>query len=484
MMANRKDNHMISAGNCMASRPIQQRRHQEKNKMTGNDTIQLKSKAPVSRWFRTVLLAVTALMLAACDLEVSTTSGGKVTSNPAMINCRASSGTCVVRNYERMNLNVSTAQLIATPDAGYRLSHWSGCDRTERLHCYKNLSGNISIRAHFERIPLASGGSPSEKLRFVAVGDFGSGNSKQELVGNAMGSVCNQLGGCDFAIGLGDNIYGEAPQTPYSDAFVAKFEHPFRNAQFPFYMTLGNHDNDLLFDGFGNFNRAGEVQVEYSHRTDRVTDRWRLPSRYYEHSHPQGAGSPTATFVALDSNPFMTILESDLSYWVWYEWAQGAWVRDVLARSNAIWKIAYAHHPYLSNGSHGNAGNYDGVVPISVDPFTNRFSGNTYRQWLENNICGKVDVYVSGHDHDLQLLHSIPECSNTIIMVSGAGSKTRSLKAGETRNPFWYQRGDVLGFAIGEIEGDKLTLKFYTVSEENGLTTLAYQRTFPRRQRD
>ena len=314
------------------------------------------------------------------------------------------------------------------------------------------------------------------------MGDFGTGTIQQEMVGNAMADVCDQRGGCNFAIGLGDNIYDENPQTPYADAFVHRFEHPFRNAQFPFYMTLGNHDNSLIIDGIGNFNRTGEVQVEYSYRTDRLTDRWKMPARYYRHDHPAGAGAPTATFLALDSNPFMTVFELDMEYWVWYEWKQGKWARDALASSNATWKIAYAHHPYLSNGLHGNAGNYEGVPVLEL--FTARFSGETYRRWLVDNICGKVDLYVSGHDHDLQLLHSIPECGNTIIMVSGAGAKTRSLEAGATRNPYWYQQGDTLGFSIGEINGNNLTLTFYTVNPSDGKASIAHQQTFKRRKRN
>ncbi len=432
---------------------------------------------------RLVLVLAASLLVSACDLKVVATTGGTVTSSPAMINCRADGGTCLVRNYEdmRKKFGISRAQLIATPDAGYRLSHWNGCDSTERLHCWVNLDSDIEVKAVFKPLDYATDGDPNVSLRFVAVGDFGTGAREQELVANAMGSVCNQKGGCEFAIGLGDNIYDENPQSPYEDAFDRKFEQPMRNANFPFYMALGNHDNSLIIDGIGNWNRTGEIQVEYSHRNDRATDRWIMPSRYYQHSHPENSGAPTATFLALDSNPFMTVFEIDPEYWVWYEWNQGEWARNALAGSNAQWKIAYGHHPYLSNGMHGNAGNYEGIKPI--DLFTRRFSGENYRRWLEKNICGKVDLFVAGHDHDLQLLHSIPECGNTIFMISGAGAKTRQLEGDATRNPFIYQQGNVLGFVIAEIQGNSITITFYTVSPDDGVATVAHKQTFKRRLR-
>ena len=439
--------------------------------------------APLLRKYKLLLVAPLALLLSACDLEVTATPGGTVTSDPAMINCRANSGTCVVRDYEDLDhlYNVSEAQLTAIPDPGYRFAGWAGCDSKKRLQCWVDLDDDIAVTATFKPLDYATGGTPGETLRFVAVGDFGTGAYQQELVANAMRNVCDGLGGCEFAIGLGDNIYDENPQSPYADAFVAKFEHPMRRANFPFYMTLGNHDNSLIIDGIGNFNRTGEVQVEYGNRTDRLTDRWIMPSRYYQHSHPASAGAPTATFLALDSNPFMTVFELDMEYWVWYEWQQAQWARNALASSNATWKIAYAHHPYLSNGLHGNAGNYEGVPAVEL--FTARFSGETYRRWVKDNICGKVDLYVSGHDHDLQLLHSIPECGNTIFMVSGAGAKTRPLEADQRRNPYMFQQGDTLGFAIADIVGNNLTITFYTVNPQDGQATAAYSQTFKRRAR-
>ena len=116
---------------------------------------------------RLMLVLAGSLLVSACDLKVVATTGGTVTSNPAMINCRADGGTCLVRNYEdmRKKFGISRAQLIATPDAGYRLSHWSGCDSTERLNCWVDLDSDIEVKAVFKPLDYATDGDPTVRLR-------------------------------------------------------------------------------------------------------------------------------------------------------------------------------------------------------------------------------------------------------------------------------------------------------------------------------
>jgi hypothetical protein len=419
--------------------------------------------------------------LSACNFEVETTKGGTVISDPAGINCRYNSGSCIVKNYERLgdsNDEIVT-KLTAIPDEGYRFSHWKGCYKTSLLNCYKEMAGEIYVEAVFTPISYETSAANAGSVRFIALGDFGTGDVAQKTVGDAVARECNNLGGCDFAIGLGDNIYDENPQQTDDDAFERKFEYPFINIDFPFYMTLGNHDNSLLIDGFGNFNHSGDVQVAYSYKEDRLSEKWIMPARYYEHAHPANTSRPLVEFFVLDSNPFMSTLEVNPEYLLFnYKREQAEWIQNALSNSNASWKIAYAHHPFLSNGQHGNAGNYDGVVPVEY--FTTRISGEIYRKWLVDNVCNKVDIFVAGHDHDLQLLHSVPECGNTIFVVSGAGAKVRPLDD-PSRNPVMYQRGNQLGFVMAEIVGNSIALQFYNVNATTGQATIAHQQSFSRR---
>ncbi|MCK5873638.1 MAG: metallophosphoesterase [Alcanivoracaceae bacterium] len=444
---------------------------------------------------RAAMLIATSLLLAACDIEVATNKGGVVTSHPAGINCGtgvpSTQRVCTISSYEKLKSaygSLGEIRFTATPLDNYRLSHWSGCDRTERLHCFKKTGSDIVVTATFAPITLASDPASSEVLRFVAIGDVGTGKNGQLRVASAVKQICDSATNpCSFAVGLGDNLYEQNVLSPYSSVFDSHFVAPYQKLGFPFYMALGNHDSDLLIDGFGNFTAVGDTQVAYSD----VNPQWKMPGRHYQHSHPEGSGTPIATFLALDSTPLMTIIDPSIAYWPQYDLKQGKWAREALAASNATWKFAYAHHPYLSNGWHGNAGSYDGFTPLFY-----RLSGEYYRNWLQNNICGKVDVFFAGHDHDLQLLHSVPECGNTLFVVSGAGGKSNdpdeSVGIEEAQyNPAMFYATDTLGFVIVEIRGNELTLQFYKVptgdteAASHGLpisTTPVYSRTFKRRE--
>ena len=80
------------------------------------------------------------------------------------------------------------------------------------------------------------------EVKFVALGDMGEGGIAQTQVAQAMFSVC-QRDGCDFVLGLGDNIYPHGVQSVNDPAFQEKFEQPYSSFQgIDFWMILGNHD--------------------------------------------------------------------------------------------------------------------------------------------------------------------------------------------------------------------------------------------------
>lgn len=98
---------------------------------------------------------------------------------------------------------------------------------------------------------------------FVVLGDFGEGNIIQCFVFEVMEVVCSCVGGFEFVVGLGDNIYDDNLISIYSMVFEVKFELFYDNLDFLFFMLLGNYDNDLVIDGFGSFNYVGDIQVVY-----------------------------------------------------------------------------------------------------------------------------------------------------------------------------------------------------------------------------
>jgi tartrate-resistant acid phosphatase type 5 len=152
----------------------------------------------------------------------------------------------------------------------------------------------------------------SKVVRFIAVGDTGTGEEGQYQVANAIEAVCAS-NGCDFAIGLGDNIYESGVDSVDDAQWIDKFETPYKDLDFPFYMTLGNHDNSY-FGGEGTSNRKGEFQVDYHYKEGRESDKWNMPARYYHFSAPLSDSEPLIDFFSLDSNPLASIPDPDTNY--------------------------------------------------------------------------------------------------------------------------------------------------------------------------
>ena len=133
-------------------------------------------------------------------------------------------------------------------------------------------------------------------------------------------------------------------------------------------------------------------------------------------------------------------------------------LRDWLAASTATWRIALGHHPYLSNGTHGNAGTYDnlGVYPV--------FDGRTVYDFFNEAVCGNVDVYLCGHDHSRQWLADT--CRGTELIVSGAGSSVTALPG---QNKAHFQRS-TLGFVYITIQDRTFTAEFLDASGTSEFT--------------
>ncbi len=314
-----------------------------------------------------------------------------------------------------------------------------------------------------EPTPEPANASAPLGIRFIAFGDTGTGKEGQFQVAAAVEQVCAARG-CDFAVALGDNIYESGAANEYDPQFETKFEIPYANLSMPFYMVLGNHDNSYdpstgyhgQDPGIGHWWEAGNVQVAYHYRENRTSEKWQLPARYY--AFDEG----NVSFLGLDSN---TLMYRNIQPGAWDQAqdAQEQWIQEAMEQANGTWKIAVAHHPYISNGEHGDAGNYEGhnYEPVTgSQQVPHPASGFYIKEFYEQHLCGKVDFILSGHDHDLQWLNATDSCGATQFIVSGAGAKTRSL-ANEERNEALFQQGDTLGFFHIEIVEGTFTARVY-----------------------
>lgn len=266
-------------------------------------------------------------------------------------------------------------------------------------------------------------------VRFVAFGDTGEGNEAQAMVANAAEVVCADRG-CDFALLLGDNFYTSGVTSAMDQQFIDKFETIYEGLDMRFYVVLGNHDYGTLANDW----TRGNYQVEYT----QYSDKWYLPHFWYTFSSESGG----TQFFAFDTARMMWNHDVD---------DQRLWLSSELLTSTAPWKVAIAHHPYISNGKHGNAGNYEG---LSWLPFA---SGEEIKDVVEDLVCGRANVYISGHDHNRQVFD--PVCG-TYFLVSGASSKTEAFVFRED-NPTEWGDDTREGFLWVEIVGDELTAAFY-----------------------
>ena len=261
----------------------------------------------------------------------------------------------------------------------------------------------------------------ADALNLLALGDSGTGDSHQYALAEVIVKTCASLG-CDAALLLGDNIYPHGTITTRDPQFQSKFEQPYANLAFPFYAVLGNHDVHLG-------SRGAEAQIAYTAKSSK----WRMPARHYR----EAIGN--VEIFALDTN---TILNDN---------DQQQWLDQALASSQARWKLVIGHHPMYSIGRHGYQ---DGEGEQAQ-----------MRHWLGPILCREQAIYLSGHDHLVQL-NQLP--CGAISIVSGAAAKPRrayseSIEA--QRDTLRFYQADALGFAHLAIRDDELKISFWG---ENG----------------
>lgn len=198
-------------------------------------------------------------------------------------------------------------------------------------------------------------------VKFLVMGDMGTGDPPQYEVATKMAEAHAQFP-FDFAIMLGDNLYGS--QKPAD--FVTKFETPYKpllDAGVKFYAALGNHDE----------------------QTNRFYKPWNMGGeRYYTYT------KKNVRFFVLDSD-YMDPKQLD-------------WVTQQLKNSKDDWKIAYFHHPlYSSGGRHGS----ETDLRLILEPLFVQYG---------------VNAVFSGHDH---VYERIKPQKGIYYFVSGSAGQLR-----------------------------------------------------------
>jgi len=243
-----------------------------------------------------------------------------------------------------------------------------------------------------------------EKIVIAVTGDTGTGGSHQYKVGQTMYKVC-QSRSCDFVLIAGDNIYEKGVKNELDSQFKTKFEDPYAHfGRFDFWMILGNHDR-------GGNNQA---QIDYSLKSPR----WRMLNTHY----------------AIPKLPsWLHMYGVDR-----YEASSHKRHAENFFCNRDGWKIMFAHHPIYSNGKHGR-------------------SSTMRRNFLPMIKNCNVNMFLSGHDHDLEHISS-PDFEQ---IVSGAGGKLRSVK--KSNDNVIKQRfiASKYGFVVLELTEYVVDIYFY-----------------------
>jgi tartrate-resistant acid phosphatase type 5 len=252
---------------------------------------------------------------------------------------------------------------------------------------------------------------------------------------------------------LGDNWYGELAGGAASTRWQTHFEEMYPAGDFPCpaYAVLGNHD----YQRWPESKVDAELEYARSGRNGGAATRWTMPARWYRFEFP--AKDPLITFLALDSNmppadgkprhgrDFTLTPEQQAEQLTWFE-------AELTRPRTTPFLGVIAHHPVYSDGPHGD----HPVLIRDWDPLFRKYG---------------VDLYMAGHDHDLQHLE-FEGHPTSHFLSGGGGADLYSLMVDPAQRGPYGQK--VYGFSHISVTAQLMTLRHL---DQNGNALHAFTRT-------
>ncbi len=247
--------------------------------------------------------------------------------------------------------------------------------------------GLTSLSAQQLRLPNKPG-----SVKFAVIGDTGEPSSGQTAVARQMASW-RTLFPFEFALMVGDNLYGRESASDYEKKFVRPYK-ALIDGGVKFYASLGNHDD------------AGQIQYKLFNMGGQ---------KYYTFQPQRGV-----RYFALDSN--------------YVDAKQLEWLDKELTASGSDWKIVFFHHPLYSSGAtHGSA--------------------DAQRELIEPLLLKHgVNVTFTGHEHFYERLKPQKGVAHFII---GSSAKLRPGDLRKSALTAFGNDTDY-AFMMVEIVGDEL----------------------------
>jgi hypothetical protein len=240
---------------------------------------------------------------------------------------------------------------------------------------------------------------------------------------------------CDFVVVAGDNLYENGIETE-SDA--AALQLMVAELGLPVWFVLGNHDWHPMRPAMA----TARAELEL---LGRVPD-----ARGAAHFWSMTAG-PVALW-GVDSNLLVRFGHLTQDRWM------DAFLREMGEDDSGRWRIAMAHHTWFSDGQHGDAGVY-------LDADLKLWRGTDYADALEQHVRPHADLYLSGHDHNLQFF----DHDGIGVLVSGSSAKCNPRGTVDARfaegRPAPAMTRFERGFAVVDAAPETLGVTFHSLSE-------------------
>jgi tartrate-resistant acid phosphatase type 5 len=253
--------------------------------------------------------------------------------------------------------------------------------------------------------PVFSVASSDKSIRVLSFGDFGTGSEAQKNLAAAMLEY-HKTKPFDFGLTLGDNFYSTGMVSPDDPRWQTQWEQLYGPLKINFYPTFGNHD-------YGQPDSPA-AEILYS----QMSPDWRFPAPYYTFT----AGP--VQFLAVDN---INLTDVEL-----------LWLDQELSKSHAPWKLVYAHYHIYSATRGDNKELIEKLLPI-----------------LTKN---HVDIYLNGHDHNLQEVK--PEGGVHFFVSGGGGAGLYDLNPYDKSvfkqkvNGFTVLEADAKHFKVGFVGSD------------------------------
>jgi tartrate-resistant acid phosphatase type 5 len=264
------------------------------------------------------------------------------------------------------------------------------------------LLAALTLGTPLPRVPLAP---HADTLRIAVVGDTGEGSDR---VAHGIAALHARTP-LDAVVITGDAFYPCGPASANDPQWNRV--RALSRIGIPLFPVLGNHD----FCG-------KSVPVAQIGAT--VVPHWQFPARQYL------VESKLAELLMLDTTPFASARNDDAA--------------DTLRQGFAkktTWRIAVGHHPIVSSGYHGHFPRDQHMRMVTLDPLMRH---------------AKVDLYICGHDHHLELIDGHPR-----LLISGAGSDPVPPLVPHKHTLYPSEATRQLGFATVELDAHSMTIRFF-----------------------